>query len=199
MAGGSKRLIVLALIANSLIAFGLGPEAWPGLGAEALIEPYETTCGPDVFPIEEATRLQNLYVVSFFKAHLLDDGIEVSAPVGAAHGRLVGQGIFPFLALYDDLGIGEGRDRLALGTAAGQAAGMVEVQVRHDHDVDVARCHADLGQGIVQRDRELEASRGNLGSAVGTPRLGPQEQTAQTVAYFVSTAPMLHGGCRIVG
>jgi hypothetical protein len=50
----------------------LGPEAWPGLGAEALIEPYETTCGPDVFPIEEATRLQNLYVVSFFKWHMLN-------------------------------------------------------------------------------------------------------------------------------
>ena len=59
-------------IADTLIAFGLGPEAWPGLGAEALIEPYETTCGPDVFPIEEATRLQNLYVVSFFKWHMLN-------------------------------------------------------------------------------------------------------------------------------
>jgi predicted dienelactone hydrolase len=59
-------------IANTLIEFGLGPESWPGLGAEALIEPYETTCGPDVLPIEEATRLQNLYVVSFFKWHMLN-------------------------------------------------------------------------------------------------------------------------------
>ena len=59
-------------IANTLIDFGLGPEAWPTIGAEGLIEPYETTCGPDVLPIEEATRLQNLYVVSFFKSHLLD-------------------------------------------------------------------------------------------------------------------------------
>jgi predicted dienelactone hydrolase len=59
-------------IANTLIEFGLGPESWPGIGAEALIEPYETTCGPDVLPIEEATRLQNLYVVSFFKWHMLN-------------------------------------------------------------------------------------------------------------------------------
>jgi predicted dienelactone hydrolase len=60
-------------IGNTLIEFGLGPESWPGLGAEALIGPYETTCGPDVLPIEEATRLQNLYVVSFFKSHMLND------------------------------------------------------------------------------------------------------------------------------
>jgi predicted dienelactone hydrolase len=59
-------------IANTLIDSGLGPELWPSIGAEALIEPYETTCGPDVFPIEEATRLQNLYVVSFFKWHMLN-------------------------------------------------------------------------------------------------------------------------------
>ena len=59
-------------IANTLIEFGLGPESWTGLGAEALIEPYETTCGPDVLPIEEATRLQNLYVVSFFKWYMLN-------------------------------------------------------------------------------------------------------------------------------
>ena len=61
-------------IANTLIDFGLGPEAWPTIGAEGLLEPYETTCGPDVLPIEEANRLQNLYVVSFFKRHMLGDG-----------------------------------------------------------------------------------------------------------------------------
>lgn len=60
-------------IANRLMDFGWGPEVWPMLGAEALIEPYETTCGLDVLPIEEATRLQNLFVVSFFKAHMLDE------------------------------------------------------------------------------------------------------------------------------
>ena len=61
-------------IANWLMELGSGPDAWPMLGAGELIEPYETTCGPDVLPIEEATRLQNLYLVSFFKAHMLGEG-----------------------------------------------------------------------------------------------------------------------------
>ena len=60
-------------IGNRLIELGLGQETWVGLGAEQLIEPYGTTCGPDVLPIEEATRLQNLYVVSFFKWHMLNE------------------------------------------------------------------------------------------------------------------------------
>jgi len=62
-------------IGNTLIVAGLGPESWPGIGAEALLEPYETTCGPDVLSIEEATRLQNLYVVSFFKWHMLNEAV----------------------------------------------------------------------------------------------------------------------------
>jgi predicted dienelactone hydrolase len=60
-------------IGNRLIELGWGPAIWPTLGAEQLIEPYETTCGPDVLPIEEASRLQNLYVVSFFKSRMLGD------------------------------------------------------------------------------------------------------------------------------
>lgn len=59
-------------IGNLLVDLGLGPEAWPELGAEALVEPYKVTCTPEAFPIEEALRLQNLYVVSFFKRHLLN-------------------------------------------------------------------------------------------------------------------------------
>ena len=59
-------------IGNLLVDLGIGPEAWPEIGAEALVEPYEVTCTPDAFPIEEALRLQNLYVVSFFKRHLLN-------------------------------------------------------------------------------------------------------------------------------
>ena len=60
-------------IGNMLIDdLGLGQEVWPDIGAEALLEPYEVTCSAEAFPIEEATRLQNLYVVSFFKRHLLD-------------------------------------------------------------------------------------------------------------------------------
>ena len=59
-------------IGNLLIDLGIGPEAWPAIGAEDLIEPYESTCSAEAFPIDEAIRLQNLYVVSFFKRHLLD-------------------------------------------------------------------------------------------------------------------------------
>jgi predicted dienelactone hydrolase len=58
-------------IGDALIDFGWGPEVWP-MVAEDLIEPYETTCGPTAFPINEATRLQNLYVVAFFKRHMLN-------------------------------------------------------------------------------------------------------------------------------
>jgi len=59
-------------IGNLLIGLGIGPEAWPRIGAEALVEPYESTCSEEAFPIDEAIRLQNLYVVSFFKRHLLN-------------------------------------------------------------------------------------------------------------------------------
>ena len=55
-----------------LIAEGLDQDSWALIGAEALIEPYNSTCAEGVFPISEASRLQNLYVVSFFKRHLLN-------------------------------------------------------------------------------------------------------------------------------
>ena len=55
-----------------LIDLGIGPEQWPILAAD-LIEPYEATCGPDVLPIEEANRLQNLYSVAFFRRHILGE------------------------------------------------------------------------------------------------------------------------------
>lgn len=58
---------------NLLISPGLDIDAWPALGAEALIEPYEATCTEDAFPIEEALRLQNLYLVSFARRHLLGE------------------------------------------------------------------------------------------------------------------------------
>jgi predicted dienelactone hydrolase len=61
-------------IGNLLLDLGFSQETWPALGAEALVGPYDATCSEGVFPIDEATRLQNLYVVSFFKRHLLDQG-----------------------------------------------------------------------------------------------------------------------------
>lgn len=58
-------------IGDYLISIGFTQDKWPGLGATDLIEPYEATCGPDAFPIEEASRLMNLYAVAFFKRHML--------------------------------------------------------------------------------------------------------------------------------
>ncbi len=56
-----------------LIDLGIGEEAWPDIGAADLVEPYRATCTPDVFPIDEAVRLQNLYAVAFLKQHQLGD------------------------------------------------------------------------------------------------------------------------------
>jgi predicted dienelactone hydrolase len=60
-------------IGDFLIESGVDKESWPILGAEDLIEPYDATCGPEAFPIDEANRLQNLYTVAFFKRHLVGD------------------------------------------------------------------------------------------------------------------------------
>jgi predicted dienelactone hydrolase len=59
-------------IGDLLIEMGITKDSWEGIGAGDLIAPYEATCTGDVFPIDEATRLQNLYVVSFFKRYLED-------------------------------------------------------------------------------------------------------------------------------
>lgn len=56
-----------------LIGLGIAEEAWPDIGAADLVEPYGATCSPDVFPIEEAVRLQNLYTVAFLRRHQLGD------------------------------------------------------------------------------------------------------------------------------
>lgn len=58
-------------IGNLLIELGILQESWPLIGAEGLLEPYATTCSEAAFPIEEVVRLQNVYLVSFFKRHLL--------------------------------------------------------------------------------------------------------------------------------
>jgi len=60
-------------IGKQLIALGLGTETWEKIGAGDLLEPFEATCSPEAFPIEEAIRLQNLYVVAFFKRNLLNE------------------------------------------------------------------------------------------------------------------------------
>lgn len=57
-------------IGNALIGAGLGKETWPGIGAAALVAPYEATCEPPAFDIEEAIRIQNLYAAAHFRAAL---------------------------------------------------------------------------------------------------------------------------------
>ena len=59
-------------IGNRLISLGITKDLWPTIGAQALLQPYNDTCTEDVFPIAEAHRLQNLYMVAHFKRFLLD-------------------------------------------------------------------------------------------------------------------------------
>lgn len=58
-------------IANALISAGFPPASWGSIGAGALVAPYNATCIPPAFPVDEATRLQNLYATAFFRRHLL--------------------------------------------------------------------------------------------------------------------------------
>lgn len=60
-------------IGNLLIELGIGQDSWPAIGAAELIDPYASACGPDAFPIEKVSRMQNLYAVAFFRRHLQDD------------------------------------------------------------------------------------------------------------------------------
>ncbi|MGB5698137.1 MAG: hypothetical protein WBM46_20980, partial [Polyangiales bacterium] len=68
-----NHFAAICKIGDLLIESGFDQDAWPLLGAQDLVEPYETTCGPDVFPIEEASRLINLYSIAFFRRYLLDE------------------------------------------------------------------------------------------------------------------------------
>lgn len=58
---------------NLLIDLGIGIDQWPDIGAGALVPIYADTCVPPAFPIEEATRLQNLYAAALFRRHLLGE------------------------------------------------------------------------------------------------------------------------------
>ena len=60
-------------IGDFLIETGFPKENWANMGAADLIVPYERTCSDTSFPMTEFNRLLNLYVVSFFKAHLLGE------------------------------------------------------------------------------------------------------------------------------
>jgi predicted dienelactone hydrolase len=58
-------------IGNFLLDLGLSQDEWPSVGAEALVQPYNDTCTEEAFPISEAHRLENLYMVAHFKRYLL--------------------------------------------------------------------------------------------------------------------------------
>jgi len=49
---------------------GIAMDLWEPIGAGDLLQPYLDTCTGTAFPIAEVNRLQNLYVVSFFKRYL---------------------------------------------------------------------------------------------------------------------------------
>jgi hypothetical protein len=57
-------------IGQALIDGGLDQSTWVAIGAGALIGPYEATCEPPAFDIDEATRIQNLYAAAHFRAFL---------------------------------------------------------------------------------------------------------------------------------
>ena len=59
-------------IGDYLIKYKIVKSLWGIIGAEDLKIPYETTCSAEAFSIDEANRLQNIYVVSFFKRYLYD-------------------------------------------------------------------------------------------------------------------------------
>ena len=58
-------------IGNLLLGAGITQDLWPGIGAEGLLQPYDDTCTDDVFPIDEAQRIQNKYMVAHFRRYLL--------------------------------------------------------------------------------------------------------------------------------
>jgi len=57
-------------IGNTLIDNGIPKANWAAIGAGALIAPYESTCEPPAFSIDEATRILNLYAAAHFRAYL---------------------------------------------------------------------------------------------------------------------------------
>ena len=65
-------------IGNLLIDLGINQDSWELIGAGDLLEPYATTCSPEAFSIEEAVRLQNLYVTCLlYTSDAADDASSV--------------------------------------------------------------------------------------------------------------------------
>jgi predicted dienelactone hydrolase len=60
-------------IGARLVELGFEEDAWAGLGAGDLLEPYEATCSDEAFPVEEVLRLLDTFAVAFFRRHVLDE------------------------------------------------------------------------------------------------------------------------------
>ncbi|MGB0591151.1 MAG: alpha/beta hydrolase family protein [Myxococcota bacterium] len=63
----------ICTLGAALTEMGLARDTWEEIGAGALLEIHEETCGEDAFPIDEAIRIQTHYVVAFFRTHLLGE------------------------------------------------------------------------------------------------------------------------------
>ena len=70
---GQSHFTEVCALGDELIASGFGVDEWPVIGFAGLVEPYNQTCTGNAFSIDDATRLQNLYSVAFFKTHLSGD------------------------------------------------------------------------------------------------------------------------------
>jgi len=57
-------------IANRLMELGFDEDAWPTLGAEALIDPYRSTCSETAYPIDQAVFYSQVLATAFFRTHL---------------------------------------------------------------------------------------------------------------------------------
>lgn len=70
---GRDHFTEVCALGDELIERGSGIDEWPAIGFSSLVSPYNETCMGDALPVDTATRLQNLYTVAFFKAHVSGD------------------------------------------------------------------------------------------------------------------------------
>lgn len=68
-----SHFVNVCAIGDLLIGLGITQDLWPSIGAQELSGPYMEACSEGAISIEEVTRLQNLFTVSFFRRHLSGD------------------------------------------------------------------------------------------------------------------------------
>ena len=70
---GRDHFTDVCALGEELKQRGWGVDSWADIGFTNLVEPYNQTCTGAALSIEAARRLQNLYSVAFFKAHVSGD------------------------------------------------------------------------------------------------------------------------------